>query len=298
MKGFFKNNFLIGGFILKIAVSAETTVDLTKELLEKYDVKTVPFTVLLGEEAKLDGEITVDEIIDYVNKTKVLPKTSAVNEYQYDEHFEKLLKDYDAIIHFSLSSELSSAYSNAVRSSQKYQNVFVIDSRSLSTGIALLAIYARKLAEKGTSPQEINDLCIKRIPSVQASFELNRVDYLYKGGRCNVLTYLGANVLKIRPQILLKDGKMVSGKKYRGNFSHVVNNYCNDVLEEFNNPDLEEVFLTYTTAEDAVLESVKNILKDRGFKNINVTRAGATITSHCGENCLGILYINDGGVEN
>ena len=283
---------------MKIAVSAETTVDLTKELLEKYDVKTVPFTVLLGEEAKLDGEITVDEIIDYVNKTKVLPKTSAVNEYQYDEHFENLLKDYDAIIHFSLSSELSSAYSNAVRSSKKYNNVFVIDSRSLSTGIALLCIYARKLAEKGTSPQEINDLCIKRIPFVQASFELNRVDYLYKGGRCNVLTYLGANVLKIRPQILLKDGKMVSGKKYRGNFSHVVNNYCNDVLEEFNNPDLEEVFLTYTTAEDTVLESVKNILRDRGFKNINVTRAGATITSHCGENCLGILYINDGGVAN
>ena len=283
---------------MKIAVSAETTVDLTKELLEKYDVKTVPFTVLLGEEAKLDGEITVDEIIDYVNKTKVLPKTSAVNEYQYDEHFEKLLKDYDAIIHFSLSSELSSAYSNAVRSSKKYNNVFVIDSRSLSTGIALLCIYARKLAEKGTSPQEINDLCIKRTPFVQASFELNRVDYLYKGGRCNVLTYLGANVLKIRPQILLKDGKMVSGKKYRGNFSHVVNNYCNDVLEEFNNPDLEEVFLTYTTAEDAVLENVKNILRDRGFKNINVTRAGATITSHCGENCLGILYINDGGVAN
>ena len=283
---------------MKIAISAETTVDLTKELLKKYDVKTVPFTVLLGEQAKLDGEITVDEIIDYVNRTKVLPKTSAVNEYQYDEHFENLLKDYDAIIHFSLSSELSSAYSNAVRSSKKYNNVFVIDSRSLSTGIALLAIYARKLAEKNISPQEINDLCIKRIPFVQASFELNRVDYLYKGGRCNVLTYLGANVLKIRPQILLKDGKMVSGKKYRGNFSHVVSNYCNDVLEEFNNPDLEEVFLTYTTAEDAVIESVKNILKDRGFKNINVTRAGATITSHCGENCLGILYINDGGVAN
>ena len=282
---------------MKIAVSAETTVDLTNELLEKYDIKTVPFTVLLGEEAKLDGEITVDEIIDYVNITKVLPKTSAVNEYQYDEHFENLLKDYDAVIHFSLSSELSSAYSNAVKSSKKYNNVFVIDSRSLSTGIALLCIYARKLAEKGSSPQEINDLCIKRIPFVQASFELNRVDYLYKGGRCNVLTYLGANVLKIRPQILLKDGKMISGKKYRGKFSHVVNNYCNDVLEEFNNPDLEEVFLTYTTAEDAVLESVKNILKDRGFKNINVTRAGATITSHCGENCLGILYINDGGVE-
>ena len=282
---------------MKIAVSAETTVDLTKELLKKYDVKTVPFTVLLGNDSKLDGEITVDEIIDFVNKTKVLPKTSAVNEYQYDEHFTNLLKDYDAIIHFSLSSELSSAYSNAVRSAQKYNNVFVIDSRTLSTGIALLAIYARKLAEKGKSPQEIHDLCVKRIPFVQASFELNRVDYLYKGGRCNVLTYLGANVLKIRPQILLKDGKMISGKKYRGKFSHVVNSYCNDVLDEFNTPDLEEVFLTYTTADPEVLDSVINILKDRGFKNINVTRAGATITSHCGENCLGVLYINDGGVE-
>lgn len=282
---------------MKIAVSAETTVDLTKELLKKYDVKTVPFTVLLGNDSKLDGEITVDEIIDFVNKTKVLPKTSAVNEYQYDEHFTNLIKDHDAIIHFSLSSELSSAYSNAVRSAQKYNNVFVIDSRTLSTGIALLAIYARKLAEKGKSPQEIHDLCVKRIPFVQASFELNRVDYLYKGGRCNVLTYLGANVLKIRPQILLKDGKMISGKKYRGKFSHVVNSYCNDVLDEFNNPDLEEVFLTYTTADPEVLDSVINILKDRGFKNINVTRAGATITSHCGENCLGVLYINDGGVE-
>lgn len=282
---------------MKIAISAETTVDLTKELLEKYDVKTVPFTVLLGETSKFDGDITVDEIIDYVNKTKVLPKTSAVNEYQYDEHFENLLKDYDAIIHFSLSSELSSAYSNAERSAKKFNNVFVIDTRSLSTGIALLVIYARKLAEKGKSPKEIYDCVIKRIPSVQASFELNRVDYLYKGGRCNVLTYLGANVLKIRPQILLKDGKMISGKKYRGKFSHVVNSYCNDILEEFSNPDLEEVFLTYTTAEQDVLDNVKSILKDRGFKNINVTRAGATITSHCGENCLGILYINDGGVQ-
>ena len=283
---------------MKIAISAESTVDLTKELFEEYEIKTVPFTVLLGDKAGLDGEITSREIIDYVTKNKILPKTSAVNESQYDEHFENLLKDNDAIVHFSLSSELSSAYNNAVNSAKKFKNVFVVDSRSLSTGIALLALYARKLARRGEDAESIYKKCLSRVPSVQASFELKRVDYLYKGGRCSALMYLGANLLKIRPQILLKDGKMVSGKKYRGNYEHVVVNYVDDILEEFNNPDLEEVFITYTTAAPELVEKVKETLAARGFKNIHPTTAGGTITSHCGEDCLGILYINDGGEEN
>ncbi len=279
----------------KIAISAETTIDLTEELLSKYDIKTVPFTVLLGDKVGFDGKITPKEIIEYVTETNILPKTSAVNEYQYDEHFTEILNNgYDAIIHFCLSSELSTAYNNAVMSAKKFKNVYIIDSRSLSTGIALLAIYARKLADEGVDTATIVEKCKARIPYVQASFELNRVDYLYKGGRCSMLTYLGANLLRIRPQILLKDGKMVSGKKYKGSFSKVVENYCLDVLEEFNTPDLEEVFLTYTTADESTLEKVQGILKDYGFKNIHLTTAGATITSHCGENCLGILYINDG----
>ena len=135
------------------------------------------------------------------------------------------------------------------------------------------------------------------MPFVQASFELKRVDYLYKGGRCSALMYLGANLLRIRPQILLKDGKMISGKKYRGNYEHVVENYVSDILEEFDNPDLEEVFITYTTAAPELVEKVKETLKARGFKNIRPTTAGGTIPSHCGEDCLGILYINDGGEE-
>ena len=282
---------------MKIAISAESTVDLTKELLTEYEIKTVPFTVLLGDRAGLDGEITSKEIIDYVTQNKILPKTSAVNECQYDEHFGNLLKDNDAVVHFSLSSELSSAYNNAVNSAKKFKNVYVIDSRSLSTGIALLAIYARKLARRGENAEDVYKKCLSRVPFVQASFELKRVDYLYKGGRCSALMYLGANLLKIRPQILLKEGKMVSGKKYRGNYEHVVENYVNDVLEEFNNPDLEEVFITYTTAAPELVEKVKEVLAARGFKNIHPTTAGGTITSHCGEDCLGILYINDGGEE-
>lgn len=137
---------------MKIAVSAETTVDLTKDLLKEFDIHTVPFTVLLGDAARLDGDVDCEEIIDYVAKTGILPKTSAVNQFQFEEHFAKLLETYEGVIHFSLSSEMSSAFANAVAASKKFGGrVRVLDSRSLSTGIALLAIYASKLAAEGES---------------------------------------------------------------------------------------------------------------------------------------------------
>ena len=279
---------------MKIAISAETTIDLTKELIEEFDIKIVPFSIQLGEKSVFDGEITTDDIISFVNETGELAKTSAVNEYAYTEHFSKILENYDAIVHFSLSSKMSLACTNAINAAKQFKNVFVVDTLSLSTGIALLALYAKRLADNGDDVQTIYEKCIKRVPSVQASFELKRLDYLHKGGRCSSLTYFGANLLKIRPQIVVKDGKMVTGKKYRGNFNHIVKNYCRDVLEEYNTPDLTEAFLTYTTADEEVLETAKNALVERGFKRIHVTRAGGTITSHCGEDCLGILYINDG----
>ena len=279
---------------MKIALSCETTVDLTKDLLKKFDIKTVPFSVLLGNDNRFDGEVTCDEIISFVNANKILPKTGAVNKSQYDEHFAELLKDNDAVIHLSLSSELSSACSNAKLSASELKNVYVIDSRSLSTGIALLAIYARKLIDEGVNVEEIVKLVEKRIPFVQASFELKRVDYLYKGGRCSMLSFLGANLLRICPQMIVKEGKIIAGKKYRGRYKHVVENYVSDIFEDFTSPDLSTVFLTYTTADEEILETVKKALKERGFKDIFVTRAGATITSHCGEDCLGVLFINDG----
>ncbi len=279
---------------MKIAISVETTADLTKELLSKFDFKLIPFSIQLGEKSAFDGEITTDEIIEFVNKNGVLPKTSAINEFQYSEHFNALLKDYDAVIHFSLSSELSLACTNAKRVASELKNVYVVDSRSLSTGIALLAIYASELVGEGFDAVEIYNRVVSRVPFVQASFELKRLDYLYKGGRCSGLTLFGANLLKIRPQILVENGKMIPGKKYRGNFSHVVKSYCQDVLDKFNTPDLTKAFVTYTTASDEIVDIAVNSLRERGFKKIYVTRAGATITSHCGEDCLGILYINDG----
>lgn len=282
---------------MKIALSAESTIDLPIELLQKYDIHTTPFTILLGDEAKLDGEVPVPEIIEYVNKTGVLPKTSAVNQFQYKEHFDNLLKDYDAVIHFSLSSEISVACHNAKTCAQDYDNVFVIDTRTLSTGIALLAIYASKLIKEGLDAKTIVEKCEARIPNLQVSFVLARLDYLHKGGRCSALSLFGANLLKLRIQILVKDGKMGPANKYRGNMDRCIVSYVNDTLATFNNPDLSEIFITSTTASEEQIESVKTILKEHGFKNIMVTNAGGTITSHCGENCLGILYLNDGTHE-
>ncbi len=279
---------------MKIRISSDTAIDLTKELIEKYDISTIPFQVFLGDENYLDGEITADEIIEYVNQKKTLPKTGAVNEFQFEEYFSEISKGYDAVVHFSLSSDLSSTYNNAVNAAEKIGNVYVVDSKSLSTGIALLALYACELRDEGKSGKEIFDACNERVDNVQASFVLKRVDYLYKGGRCSSMAYLGANLLKIRPQIIVKDGKMISGKKFRGAFNHVVDLYCQEVLSEFSNPDLKNAFVTYTTADDETIQIAYNHLKDAGFKNIYITRAGGTITSHCGENCLGILYINDG----
>lgn len=280
---------------MKIAISSETTIDLTKELIEEYDLKLVPYPILLGDKSVTDCEVTADDIIEYVNRTGVLPKTSAVNEYTYTEHFKNLLKDYDAVVHFSLSSEMSAACSNAKRAAEQFKNVYVVDTLSLSSGMALLAFYAKRLADQGVSAKEIYERSAARVPYLQVGFELKRLDYLYKGGRCNALSYFGANLLKIRPQIIVEKGKMIPGKKYRGNYNHVVKNCCRDILEKYDNPDLTEAFLTYSTADDEVVATAKSILEDRGFKKIHVTRAGGTITSHCGEGCLGILYINDGG---
>lgn len=286
-----------GASLMSIALSAESTIDLPKELLSQFQIVTVPFTLTMGEKTGLDGEVTPDELFAFTDKTGKLAKTSAVNQFQFEEHFRALLKDHDSLIHISLSAELSSAYQNAVNASQEDEfkgKVFVIDSRSLSTGIALLAIYARKLIDQGGKVEEIVKKVEARIPFDQASFSLESVNYLYKGGRCSYLAMIGANILRLKPEIYVKEGKMVPGKKYRGNMATVVMEYVEDTLNMFNHPDLENVFITYSTVSDGLVDQIKARLKKAGFKNIMVTKAGGTISCHCGPHCLGILYINDG----
>lgn len=279
---------------MKIAISTESTLDIPKELQKQYDISVIPFTVILGDKSGFDGDITPLEIFDYVDKTGILPKTSAVNEYQYDKHFTKLLRNYDAIIHISLSTGISSACANAIHAASILKNVYIIDSQSLSTGIALLAIYARKLADKGLAPEQIVEKVEARIPFVQASFVINSLNYLYKGGRCSGLARFSAALFRIKPQIIVKDGKMAPAKKYTGRNEKTVAAYCADTLEEFNNPDLSLAFVTHSHATPEMVEIAKQALKDRGFKTIYETTAQATITSHCGPKTLGILFINDG----
>ena len=280
---------------MKICISAESTIDLQQDLLDVFEIKTVPFTITLGEKNGLDGVTTPEEIFEYVDKTGVLPKTSAVNVGQFQEYFSSLLKEYDEVIHFSLSSDMSSAYQNACTVAQELGHVHVVDSMSLSTGIALLAIYASKLVKQGCSVDEIIKKVSERIPNDQASFVLATVDYLYKGGRCSALAKLGATLFRIRPQILVMNGKMGPGKKYTGKQVDCVINYCRDTLEQFDTPDLEIGFVTHSGASQDMIDAAVNAMKERGFRRVFITTAGATISSHCGPRCLGILYINDGG---
>lgn len=280
---------------MKIAISAESTIDLPKDVLAEFDIRTVPFTLVMDDKTALDGEVHAEDLFAFVEKTGKLPKTSAVNEFQYEEHFNKLLSEgYDAIIHFSLSSKISSACNNAVLASKKFKNVFVIDTLALSTAIAVQAIYGRKLADKGYSPEEIVEKVKARIPNVQTSFVLETVNYLYKGGRCSALAKFGANLLHIKPKIIMKDGSMTSTKKYRGNMMKVVMDYIEDTLKESKNIDHDLVFITSSSAPDDVVKAVKARLEKEGFRRIVPTNAGATITCHCGPHTLGILYYDDG----
>lgn len=277
---------------MKIAISAESTIDIPQELLDKCDIKTTPFTINFNDKIVEDYFGISQEIFDFVDSTKKLPKTSAVSPEQFREHFEKLLKEYDAVIHVSISSLMSSAYNNAVSVAKELGNVYVVDSRTLSSAIALLAIKGRELADDKHSPQEIYDILVDTTKRVKVNFVLEKLNYLYKGGRCSGLALLGANLLKIKPEIIVDDGKMIVGKKYIGNMTKVVNKYIDDYLAENPNPELDYVFVTHSSSMPEAEKLLTEKLKERGFKTIYNTFAGGTICSHCGQNCIGVLFIN------
>lgn len=286
---------------MKIILSTESTSDLGEKLIKENDVHVVAYPVLLGENQYSDG-INIDgpKIFDYVAEKGILPKTSAINEFTLEEYFRDLLKKGDAVIHISLSSGISSTYNNAVNVANEDEfkgKVAVINSKSLSSGLALLVLYARKLIDQGLSLEEIQSKVEKRVPYVQASFVINTTEYLYKGGRCSGVARFAAAILRLKPQIIVENGLMHPGKKYTGRNSQVIAKYCKDTLEQFPNPDKEVVFITHSHATQEMVDAARKCLEEYGFKNIYETFAGATISSHCGPKTLGILYINDGGVK-
>ena len=281
---------------MKIKITTDSVADLNNEIYEKYDIGVLPLYVRLGDNEYKDGvNITTNDIYSYVAETNKLPKTAAISALEYQEKFEEYLQSgYDAIVHISLSNEMSVTHNNAKTASEQIKNVYVVNSKSLSTGVGLLVLYACELRDAGLSAQEIVNKLEERVPFVQASFILDKLNYLHKGGRCSSVALLGANLLKIKPNIEVKDGKMGVSKKYIGKFDKSLPNYINDTLAKFNNYDTKRVFVTHTKIDQKYVDMAKEILRNNtNFEEIIETTAGSTITSHCGENTIGILYFNN-----
>ena len=280
---------------MKIKIIADSTCDLSKELLEKYDIAIAPLSVTLGDNTYKDGvEMNVDDIYAYVDKTGSLPTTNAVNLVDYIDIFREWKeKGYDGIVHFNISSDFSSSFQNACLAAEEFDNVYVVDSRNLSTGQGLVVLKGAELAMEGKSPKEIHEECTAMTSKVEASFVIDKLDYLYKGGRCSAVAALGANLLKLKPCIEVTDGKMDAGKKYRGKWEKVILDYVKDRLEGRDDIDKKRIFITHTRCLDEVVKNVEAEIRSfiPDFEEILITTAGATITTHCGPNTLGILFV-------
>jgi len=278
---------------MKIKITSDSTCDLSREQIAAYDVHIMPLAVAMGENNYRDGvDITPEQIYAHVAKGGDLPKTAANNIAEYAEVFGRFAAEYDAVIHLNISSDFSSCYQNACVAAADFENVYVVDSRNLSTGHGLLVIRAYELAEEGKSGAEIAEMLRNMADRVDASFILNQLEYLKKGGRCSALTVLGANMLKLKPCIEVKDGKMGVGKKYRGNFEKCLKEYIVDRLSGRDDLELARVFVTHSgISKDLVDLAVNTVRELQPFKEICVTQAGCTVSSHCGPDTIGVLYI-------
>ena len=278
---------------MRIRISADSTCDLSSELIERYDVAITPLYIRLGDKDLKDSiEVTREDIFSYVEKTKSIPKTAAVNEDDYTAFFTKVKEEgYDGVVHFTISADMSSCYQNACLAAQDFENVYIVDSRTLSTGIGHLVLDACILRDEGKSAKEIFEILEERKKKLDVSFVLDTLRYLALGGRCNALLAFGANLLNIKPSIQVKDGKMGVDQKYRCSFQRAVVRYVNDKLADHDSLDLKRIFITDSGVPDEVFEAAKEaVLKNAPFAEIHHTRAGCTVSSHCGPNCIGILF--------
>lgn len=277
---------------MKIGISADSTCDLPKELIEKYDINIVPLYVNLGDDQYTEADITYKEIYDFVDKTGVLPKTSAKTVLDYTEVFTKMKKKYDAVIHFSLSFEISSTGSNAVQAAKELENVYVVDTKQLSSGSGILILSAIDKINAGKPISEILSECESEANRVQSSFIINKLNYLYKGGRCSAIAVFGANLLKLKIRIQLINGKMEATKKYMGPLKNVLPKYVDDIIKE-KPPIKTRCFVTSSSPMEGIKEEVIEKVKSLGFSEVYSMQAGATICSHCGPETIGILYLSE-----
>ena len=279
---------------MKIHFSADSTCDVSPEFLARYPVEILPLAVELEGKFYRDGvDLTPDTIISRVNAGAALPKTSAINVAEYREAFTRALETSDAVIHFNISSDFSSCHQNACIAAEGL-NVWCIDSRNLSTGITMLLAEGFDRAEAGMEPEQIAKELRERVDKVDVSFIVDRLDYLYKGGRCSALAMLGANVLHIRPCIEVKDGKMGVCRKYRGSYERCLRQYIADRMRSKDDVKPRRIFLTHTGVAAQAVEAVREmVLQEVPFAEVYEVRAGCSITSHCGENTFGIIMYHE-----
>lgn len=277
-----------------VKISSDSTADL-QHVAEQYGISSMPLAVTVDGEQHLDGvSINAMMIFDNYERTKKLPKTAARGIDDYEKYFAELTSDGSEVIHFAVSGEMSTSYNNAVAAAKSFSGVYVVDTRSLSTGMGLLVLKAYDYAKEGQSAAEIFDNVTALIPYVQASFVVDTMEFLHKGGRCSGVKAFIATAFKIHPQIIVKDGKMVVGQKFKGKMEVCIEKYVSAILKEFDTPDVTRIFVTHTHADAQVVAKVKELIKEYvpSVKEIIETTAGATIASHCGKGTLGVLYIN------
>ncbi len=276
---------------MKIKISADSTCDLSQQLIEQHDIGITPLYIAIGDKTHRDMlEVNATDIYAAVDAGERVG-TAAVNIQDYIDTFSAWLSDHDAVIHFTISSEMSSCYQNACVAAAELENVYVIDSRSLSTGIGHLVLDAAEMAAAGVEPAAIKEELDRRKETLDVSFVLDTLDYMRKGGRCSAVAAFGANLLKLRPCIQVKDGAMGVGKKYRGTLERCWLDYFKDKLAEPDTVDTRRVFITdsgLTESERDTLEA--ELRKLVPFETIYRTQAGSTISGHCGPRCMGILF--------
>lgn len=276
----------------KIKITCDSTCDLTAELYEKYNVEVLPLGVSLGDEFYHDGvDVTAKSIFSFVEEKGVLPKTAAVSIGEYEEVFRKYVDQGYAVIHINISSELSACHQNARLATEELEGVYPVDSRNLSTGSGLLVIAAAEMAQQGHSAQEIVERLEALREKVDASFVLQTLEYLKKGGRCSSVVALGANMLQLRPEIEVADGGMKVGKKYRGKMERSITDYVKGRLEGRDDICMDRIFVTHSYVPDEIVEKIVALVKElHPFAEVLETKAGCTISSHCGPECLGVLF--------
>ncbi|HBR08660.1 MAG TPA: DegV family protein [Clostridiales bacterium] len=277
---------------MKVKISADSTCDLPKALIEKYDIGIMPLYIIRAGESLKDGEeITTPEVFDYTARTGELCGTAAVTIMDYVNAWTEWKKEYDAIVHVSLSSELSASYSNACIAAQEVGDVWVVDSRNLSTGTGHLVLDAGEMAEKGMDAADIAKALESLLTKLDVSFVLDTLIYLRKGGRCSALAALGANLLSLKPCIEVRDGTMDLGKKYRGKLDKAFLQYITDRLKDRDDIDTRRIFIT----DSGISEEMRAVLKEtvlscQPFEQVYFSRSGSVISGHCGPWCMGILY--------